>query len=353
MKERENIVIVGAGLSGLTLAYLLSKEGHTAKIVEASDRIGGRIQTIRGKNETPLELGATWFSDMHVHLIDLLQELEIDKFPQFTQGKSLFQATSYGPPQEFVVPENESPSYRISGGTQSVIQALYNRLKPEQVQLNAKVVSIEETEAEMRIHLENEASLAADRVVVCMPPQLISSQLKFSPELPKDVSNILPEVQTWMGGSIKFVLEYSESFWRNRNYSGMIYGQAGIIAEMYDHTNFEANKFGFTGFLNNGAVNYSKDERKEMVLQQLTASFGEEAANPLKYEDKIWTDAFILDENPMIRLPHQNNGHASLQKAYMNGKLFFAGTETDGQFSGKMESAIISAKRVFQRLMVD
>ena len=75
MNDNQRIVIIGGGLSGLTLAYLLSKRNIKATVLEASARLGGRIQTIKGALETPLELGATWFSDMHPHLLSLIEEL--------------------------------------------------------------------------------------------------------------------------------------------------------------------------------------------------------------------------------------------------------------------------------------
>ena len=91
MQTKDRFVIIGGGLSGLTLAYLLSKKGIHAQILEASSRLGGRIQTIKGKNETPLELGATWFSDIHQNLLSLIDELKLDKYPQYSKGISFFQ----------------------------------------------------------------------------------------------------------------------------------------------------------------------------------------------------------------------------------------------------------------------
>jgi monoamine oxidase len=42
------IVVVGAGLAGLTCAYRLKQAGYGAQVYEASDRVGGRCWTIRG-----------------------------------------------------------------------------------------------------------------------------------------------------------------------------------------------------------------------------------------------------------------------------------------------------------------
>ncbi|OZV68165.1 flavin monoamine oxidase family protein [Winogradskyella aurantia] len=351
MKPTERILIIGGGLSGLTLAYLLSKKNVFATVLEASNRSGGRIQTIKGENETPLELGATWFSDSHPNLLSLLNELQLKKFPQYSKGKCLFQTKSFEPAQEFHIPETETPSYRIAGGTESLIHALTEKLEPKQIKLNTKVISIKETENKLIVQSNNGEEFIADKVVLCIPPQLVGSQIMFTPELPTTISAVLPTVQTWMAGSIKFVLEYSRPFWRKNGYSGMLYSHVGIVSEMYDHTNFEEDKFGFTGFLNASSSTYTKNLRKELVLKQLEELLGKDASTPLSYHEKIWTDEFILNANPIINRPHQNNGHPVFQESYMGGKLLFSGTETNSEFSGYMEGAILAAKIILRKIL--
>lgn len=348
MKER--IIIIGGGLSGLTLAYLLSKRDKEALVLEASSRLGGRIQTAKGPLGTPLELGATWFSDMHQNFLSLIDELGLQKYPQFSKGTSLFQTKSFEPPQEFFVPEAEAPSYRLVGGTQCLIDTLAQKLDSANIQLNTKVTAITQLENELLLTTSDKEQLRADKVILCLPPQLAGSQIQFSPQLPDTTAEILPTVQTWMSRAIKFVLEYDTPFWRKKGYSGMLYSHSGIIMEMYDHTNFEENKFGFTGFLNGGATSYSQEVRQEYVLKQLTELWGNEALNPVTYLDKIWDDKLVISGHQMIHSPHQNNGHPVLQESYMNHKLFFSGTETAPEFGGYMEGAIISALKVVERI---
>ncbi|MFT5257601.1 MAG: monoamine oxidase, partial [Arenicella sp.] len=56
---KKKILILGAGLSGIYLGHKLKKAGFSIKILEANNRIGGRIYTKKSQH-TKVELGATW-----------------------------------------------------------------------------------------------------------------------------------------------------------------------------------------------------------------------------------------------------------------------------------------------------
>ncbi|WP_343703271.1 NAD(P)/FAD-dependent oxidoreductase [Chitinophaga sp.] len=345
MKIPERVIIAGGGLSGLLLAYLLRKKGTNYLLLEAAPRLGGRIQTVNGALGTPLELGATWFSEQHPHLCSLVEELALEKFPQFSAGISIFQTKSFEPPQQFFVPESESPSYRLRGGTGQLIKALSDQLDDKKIVLNARIETVEEAHNGIKATTSRGTQYEGSKIVICLPPQLAGTTIQFKPSLPGAIAALLPDVQTWMAGAIKFTLEYPTPFWRNRQFSGMLYSHAGIVVEMYDHTNFEENRFGFTGFLNSGASAYHQDVRKELVLGQLTGLFGEEAGNPSAYFDKVWTDEYLQAGAPSFSYPHQHNGHELLQRSYYNNKLFFCGTETSTQCGGYMEGAVTAVKR--------
>lgn len=344
-------MIVGGGLCGLSLAYLLTQKNISVTLLEAADRLGGRIHTMKGNAGTPLELGATWFSDQHPTLLALTEELGLTKYPQFSGGTSLFKTRSFEPAQAFYVPEAEQPSYRIAGGTGRLIDKLVESIAGQQVLLKSTVSRVHALSDGVRVETKEGMSYRGDKVVLCMPPAVAGINISFSPELAPDLTALLPTVQTWMAGSIKFVLEYDTAFWRNSGFSGMLYSHTGIVTEMYDHTNYEENKFGFTGFLNSGAVNYSPDLRRELVLRQLSELFGAQMLTPLCYADKVWNDQFVMAGTPVIQVPHQHNGHPLLQPGYMDGKLFFCGTETSVVNPGYMDGAVAAAKAVFNRVL--
>lgn len=348
--KSKRIVLVGGGLTGMALAFLLSKENVEIQIVEASTRLGGRIHTSLGKLGTPLELGATWFSEVHQNLLHLMRELGLEKFSQFSMGKSLFQADLNEAAHVFYVPSSEDPSYRIVGGTACLIEKLRENIPNVDILLNTKISSIIDNGDEIILKTREGQSLNADVVIICLPPQLAGLQIQFLPALPSELMHILPTVQTWMSESIKFVLEYDQPFWREHGFSGMIYSHVGIVSEMYDHTNYECTKFGFTGFLNKDAANYAQEERRQMVLQHLNLLLGSSVLRPSTYLDKVWTGEHVFEESPRMLRPHQNNGHYVLQQGYMNGKLYFSGTETATEYAGYMEGAIQSAKRAARSL---
>lgn len=59
-KEKQSIVIIGAGLAGLSAARSLQDVGHDVTLLEARSRIGGRIHTSRLWPELPVDMGASW-----------------------------------------------------------------------------------------------------------------------------------------------------------------------------------------------------------------------------------------------------------------------------------------------------
>jgi len=58
MPESDAVLVVGAGVAGLAAAREIGRMGLTATVLEARDRVGGRVHTDRSFAETPIELGA-------------------------------------------------------------------------------------------------------------------------------------------------------------------------------------------------------------------------------------------------------------------------------------------------------
>ncbi|NEP07805.1 MAG: FAD-dependent oxidoreductase, partial [Okeania sp. SIO4D6] len=71
------VLIVGAGIAGLTAAYRLTQAGVPVNVIEASNRVGGRIRTRQKALGTPfaVELGGEFIYTEHTYLRSLIEEL--------------------------------------------------------------------------------------------------------------------------------------------------------------------------------------------------------------------------------------------------------------------------------------
>ncbi len=83
-----DVVIVGAGLSGLYSAYLLKNFNYDVKIIEAKDRIGGRTYTIN-ENGNSIDLGGQWISSKQTRVMNLVKSLGIEYFEQYDKGNHI------------------------------------------------------------------------------------------------------------------------------------------------------------------------------------------------------------------------------------------------------------------------
>ncbi len=343
----KDIIIIGGGLTGLSLAYFLQEAGISATILEARERIGGRIQTLYEGGKAPLEMGATWLGKKHTSLTSLLEKLDLQTFEQYLGDKAIYEPISTSPPQLVILPKNEEPSYRIAGGSSALIQTLSQKIEGGQQLLRGQTVSALEDLGDNIKVVTPTNTFTAKYVISTLPPFLLAKTISFDPGLPQDLLDIMHRTHTWMGESIKVALTFEKPFWREKNLSGTIFSNVGPIPEMYDHSDVEDQGYALCGFLNGNYFSLKKEERLSLILNQLRKYFGEEVENYLSYEEAVWRNeelTFAPYEEHV--LPHQHNGHSIYQSPIWNGKLYIAGTETADTFPGYMDGAVSSAQSV-------
>jgi monoamine oxidase len=81
--------IIGAGFAGLAAAYKLKQAGKSISLLEARNRVGGRVFTEKLPDGTPLNWGGTWLGAGHDRIYALAQEMGAQTYPQYEQGDSL------------------------------------------------------------------------------------------------------------------------------------------------------------------------------------------------------------------------------------------------------------------------
>lgn len=94
-QEHHKVIIIGGGIAGLAAAEIFNKYGTDVLILEARDRLGGRIQTVRNGTAT-YDLGASWAHDTLVNPL----------FDSMRKEESHFTSNKYG-----FYYDDESPLY--------------------------------------------------------------------------------------------------------------------------------------------------------------------------------------------------------------------------------------------------
>lgn len=84
-----DVIIIGAGFAGLAAAKALKDAGVDFLILEARDRIGGRVHTYEIEKGMPLDLGGQWIGPTQDNMYQLVKEFGLNTFPTYNQGKNI------------------------------------------------------------------------------------------------------------------------------------------------------------------------------------------------------------------------------------------------------------------------
>src|SRR5918998_1381296 len=86
-----DLVVVGAGLAGLATARAAAAAGASVVVVEARDRVGGRVLNEDIGDGQVVEVGAQWIGPTQDRLASLAGELGVDTFPTYGEGENVIE----------------------------------------------------------------------------------------------------------------------------------------------------------------------------------------------------------------------------------------------------------------------
>ncbi|GAA4781343.1 flavin monoamine oxidase family protein [Microbacterium gilvum] len=116
-----DVVIVGAGAAGTTAANELKKAGLSVAVLEARDRVGGRLWTDVVEGAT-LEIGGQWVSPDQDALKETIAELGLETYSRYREGESVY----IGPDGELTRFTGEI--FPVAPETEQVMVALIEKL---------------------------------------------------------------------------------------------------------------------------------------------------------------------------------------------------------------------------------
>ncbi len=116
-----DVVVVGAGLAGLTAARALVAAGRSVVVLEARDRVGGRTLNHDLGDGQVVEVGGQYAGPTQNHILELAAELGIATYPAYDEGASVYvragKAKRYSgdiPPDLLALPDLGVAMHRIN-----------------------------------------------------------------------------------------------------------------------------------------------------------------------------------------------------------------------------------------------
>lgn len=355
---QSKVLIVGGGLSGLALAWQLEQQGVDYQLIEARERLGGRIHSYQHEGAV-FDLGPSWFWPGQPRIAKLVSELELTVFEQYAQGELMYEDQAGNVRSGFGYASMQG-SYRLENGLIALIQAIQSKLPKLRYACNKRAICIEKQDDVIITRVEdvtestvNIETIQSHKVILALPPR-IASTLNYQPALDSKILSAMKAIPTWMAGHAKAIIIYKDCFWKSAGLSGDAMSHRGPLAEIHDASPYQTGPYALFGFVGVPARyrESNASQLKQAIVEQLVRLFGQAASQPIEVILQDWAfekeTAIQLDHNALNH--HPNYGLTTELTNLWNDHLILSSTESAPQFGGYIEGALEAADLTFNKL---
>jgi monoamine oxidase len=292
----------------------------------------------------------TWL-DAHTHtdgamsfMVSLIRSVFCAEPADLSFLFCLFYLKSGGNLEELTTFRHGAQQRLFVGGVHQLSQRMADQLG-ERVLRNSPVTDIEQDVEGITVTC-SAASFRAKAVIVAVAPAL-AARISYSPLLPHKRDALTQRMP--MGSVIKVWIAYPTPFWRARGFSGLFSSDTAAFGPAFDVTPPGTNAGIIAGFFDaRNSVEWSArtpEQRRAEVVRCLTTAFGAEAATPLEYVEKNWTqERYSLGCYTGTLGPGALTQFGATLRERI-GRIFFAGTESSPIWAGYIEGALRSGAR--------
>jgi monoamine oxidase len=282
-------IVVGAGLAGLHAARVLHLAGVDVVVIEARDRLGGRIFSADHAGQPSddgFDLGPSWYwPHAQPAIAVLVQQLGLAAFAQASHGDVIFERMSREPPQRYRGQPQDHPAMRLVGGSAALVRALARDLPSERIVLGTRAAAIALADDGVELTAVGPGgrttTLVANHVIAALPPRLLEATVAFTPAQDAVTAMRWRATPTWMAPHAKFFALYERAFWRDAGLSGTAHSVVGPMAEIHDATTASGSAalFGFLGVGAEQRAGLSQPVVTRACVDQLARLFGPDGAS--------------------------------------------------------------------------
>lgn len=276
-QETHDVVVIGAGASGLAAATVLHAAGRDVIVLEARERVGGRLLSVPTAHpERALDLGATWFWDGEERVRTLAARSNIATFEQHLSGDTMLQETTGT--RRLTGNLIDAPSRRFATGAHRLATALAAGLSAGALWLGTPVTAVHPGGQGGGLDvLTPTGTLHTGHVILAVPPALALERIDFPNAFPADLVRLARSTPVWMGAAVKVVAHYPTAFWREDGLAGAAFSRTGPLQEIHDMSGPGGEPAALFGFAHARTV---RPGFEQAVTAQLARLFGPAAASP-------------------------------------------------------------------------
>ncbi|MFL6258044.1 MAG: flavin monoamine oxidase family protein [Pyrinomonadaceae bacterium] len=344
------VVILGGGLAGLSAGYELTRAGHDVKILEAQERPGGRVLTLRTFDEGLYgDAGAARIPDNHEWTLRYVKEFNLRLLP-FYPDAGLFAKIGHGRREEVGWTEfadaveniigielgETGRWHKMEGGNDHLPRAFAEKLAGKVI-YGAVVSKVEQDAKGARVtftHAGAAETLAAD-YVVCAIPFAVLGRVEFAPRLSEQKTRVRDELTYELAA--RAFMQTRERFWERSRWNGL--AVSDLPAEFWPSTFGQPGRRGVLQAYvrHHTATVWAKKNEAERLDAALTLTEQAVPGVRASYERgavKCWGEdpwagcAWTHPSGPQLVAVNAPEGriqfageHASVYASWMNGAL--------------------------------
>jgi len=247
---------------------------------------------------------------------------------------------------------------RFHGGSQRLALLMAEQLGDERVRLSAPVRRIEHGGEGVVLHADGAGGeglvVRARSAIVAIPPTL-AGRVAYDPPLPARRDQLTQRMP--QGTVIKTMAIYETPFWRAEGLSGQATSDLGPSRVVFDNSPPDGSPGVLLGFLEGRLAREwgarPADERREAVLAGHARLFGERAARPLDFVERVWAEEeWTRGCYGCLMVPGGWTEYGSALREPI-GRLHWAGAETATVWNGYMDGAVSSGERACAESLSD
>ena len=212
------IIIIGAGIAGITAGKLLKDRNVDFEILEASGVYGGRIKKIDDFADFPIDLGAEWIHKWILARPEPLKSILSNNDPQFKtfveKPKTIFIWKNKKLRKSNwikLLPNPIDLKFKESSWF-DVLESMMDDEIKSKIKFNEVVCSIEYKSDKVIVSTKSKNKHKADKVLICVPLKILQNKaIKFDPPLPKYKEDAIQK--EYIGNGLKVFFEFKEKFY--------------------------------------------------------------------------------------------------------------------------------------------